>query len=555
MGGCSSGERSGPSELVRYESCGELLERLRDEAISAVDEHTIREPVNPPFDPTPPRDPEAIGGDAGAPYLGPPVPIPSGPRETAAASNPDVSVTNADSSPKKGLLTYAPAGTPGTELRVSLPKAGAYRVIASRRHAFAIGRQSDRIPSSAPSFGGGATTVIAIVDLTPTTPLLTSTVHLEGRPIAAALVDGRLRVVLDSPGTRLHLKSARRKDDPKTVRRSNRAKIEASTIDRWLPNYSVTPADGRPKSGRIVGCDAFVPRLGAVTGALSALTLDPEDPDPRARTALLGSRTGTNVTDDAIYVARAELEDDADPAPRPEGGRTTVHAFALLADSSTHRVSTGSVRGVLLGGWSSGLNRWSISPSRADLRVVTRERSLGSMLTHLYVLRPDGDRLELRGAYSRSDVFAGVRFFDHAAAIVQFPSGPGGQTPLVDLSDADDPRAGGRLPFPSYETFMDAPTSDTLLVVIPRTEEDGSRTRVQLYDIAEPARPRLIDEVTTKHYRAGPILFDRDASILDVSLRGPDGHYAVDARRGITILEGSGRPAVKPPPIPEDDFL
>jgi hypothetical protein len=555
LSGCTGDPVLPPPTLVRYDACNALLDRLKTEALAVVDAMGIREPVTIAASPIPVfTDEGGSRGDIGRPAFGPPPPVPVPARVTvnpsAGRTNPSVSVANLGSSPRRAVLTYTRSSDRGnrTKVHVRLPKADGYRVLATQRHAFAIGGQHDRIPASAPSFGNGITTVIAIVDLTSPTPRLTSTVRLEGSPATASLVDDRLRLVLESDGTRLHLDGASTKDDPKKVAAFNRRRVASSNIDRWLPHYAVETSDEVTRTGTIVPCDrALVPEAGAVTGALSVVTLDAVDPQPVAATSILGSRTGINVTSDALFVARSTLPTGAEPSDRPEHGDTSIFVLSLANDGSTLRMTSGHVDGVLLDGWGGRLNQWSIVPSANGLNVVTRRHNGRATRTDVHLLRPGSDRMTTVSAYTHTgDRIAGLKIFERVAALVEWEAGRRGSTRLLDLSDTRRPRLAGALPVPSYWTFIDAPTRTTLLTVTGRGDEKGSRTLVRLYDVADPDRPHLVDEVDTKQVAHGLAIFDPTTSILDVSLRGPDGHYHVDPVRGFSVIADSGRPAVKP---------
>ena len=64
---------------------------------------------------------------------------------------------------------------------------------------------------------------------------------------------------------------------------------------------------------------------------------------------------------------------------------------------------------------------------------------------------------------------------------------------IVDLSKPTAPVVSGHLSIPGYSTFLQPMADDTRLLAL---GSDGSRTRLQLFDVANPAKPQLLSEAT-----------------------------------------------------------
>ncbi len=64
---------------------------------------------------------------------------------------------------------------------------------------------------------------------------------------------------------------------------------------------------------------------------------------------------------------------------------------------------------------------------------------------------------------------------------------------IVDLSNPVTPVVSGHVSIPGYSTFLQPMAQDTRLLAL---GSDGNRTRLQLFDVADPAKPGLLSEVT-----------------------------------------------------------
>jgi hypothetical protein len=180
----------------------------------------------------------------------------------------------------------------------------------------------------------------------------------------------------------------------------------------------------------------------------------------------------------------------------PSGGVTELHQFDAGADPQTAYRASGTVPGFVL-------NQFSMSEHRGALRVATTEeapfapdgQTRGESKSGVSVLVPREGRLQTIGRVTglgRGERIYAVRFLGDRGYVVTFRQ----VDPLytLDLSDHTRPKVTGELKVTGYSAYLH-PISDTLLLGVGQEATDQGRTlgtQVSLFDVGDPARPRLV---------------------------------------------------------------
>lgn len=504
-----------------------------------------------------------------------------------------------------GLRILRATGDRATLLGV-LPTTGwtAKELVVHGRTVLLLGPAPYR--PTAPDRGGLATalpwqarTRIAQVDITdPAHPRLVRTLDVDGSAVGARLSGGMVRLAVSSPPGDLNLvkpapkvptgesppmpgspstrsgtrsgstgssgtpsSSTMRSTDlgpvpvpapvPTTEAESlaaTRKLIMASSLDDWLPRYTLTEAaggtaprtpappstpgtpgtPGASSSGRLLDCaKVAAPSQFSGLDTLSLLTFDLRGATGIASWDGAGVvTTGSTMYATAAhtYVATAPWQDwAAMPGDRRQQTerqqaerqqRTWIHAFATDGTTGLRYLASGSVPGTLL-------NRYSLDEYRGDLRVASTlhptwlsgtDRLSPSGPTsaspvpgppkadssQVTVLRARGDQLTTVGSVSgigRGERIYGVRFIGPVGYVVTFRR----TDPLftVDLSDPARPRVAGELKLLGYSAYLHPAGEGLLLGIGQAADGDGRREGLQLslFDVSNPAAPRRLSQV------------------------------------------------------------
>jgi hypothetical protein len=317
---------------------------------------------------------------------------------------------------------------------------------------------------------------------------------------------------------------------------ANRKLIAGSTLDQWLPHYtlaegaadtgSATPGTGaRTSSGRLLDCaKVAAPAQFSGLDTLSLLTFD------LGRSAGIGSWDGAGVvatgatlyaTADHAYLATSPWQDwsamtDPQRLQKAQQQRTWIHEFATSGSGGPRYVASGSVPGFLP-------SQYAMDEYRGDLRVASTVRPAwlsGPQPTtpsgpqsgvpstptsapvdsgQVTVLRADGDRLTALASVSgigHDEQIRGVRFIGPVGYVVTFRQ----TDPLftLDLSDPARPRVAGELKLLGYSAYLHPAGDGLLLGVGQSATTDGAREGLQLslFDVSNPAAPRRVSHVT-----------------------------------------------------------
>ena len=284
---------------------------------------------------------------------------------------------------------------------------------------------------------------------------------------------------------------------------ANRAVIQNSTLDDWLPNYTVLDADGDVVAdGLWVDCARMhSPSEFAGFDTLSVATLTDLGSDTGAATGVIARGETVYASFESLYVATnvwvpADVAETV-PSRLEEEYSTAIHKFDITGDAAEYRAS-GSVDGSLL-------NQFSLDEFDGRLRVATtqgapwgfREDS-ESFITVLEERRGELVQVSQVGDMGKGERIFAVRFMGDVAYVVTFRQ----VDPLyvVDLSDPADPTVAGELKIPGYSAYLH-PLGDGLILGVGQDADDEGvtqGTKVSLFDVSDPANPVEVSVWTAK---------------------------------------------------------
>lgn len=376
------------------------------------------------------------------------------------------------------------------------------------------------------------------------------TLELEGSYLSAREVDGTVRIVVSANTERFAFVYPSNGQATEAAEKANRALIEESTIDQWLPTYRVVDGGEAVHAGPMVDCErTYLPQAFAGFGALALLTVDPaQGLDLVDATAVLTDAQTVYASTQLVAVATPRWPTyDATGAIVDDGTAytTAVHTFDITDPTRAAYVASGSVPGHLL-------NQYSLSEHDGYLRVATTTGSPWggvvpmaastdgaaegdavaaptepmvpavppqneSMIT---VLGRDGDTLvpagEVRGL-GRNEQIQAVRFLGDKAYVVTFRQ----TDPLfvVDLADPTRPRLAGELKIPGFSSYLHPIDEGHLLGVGTDGNDEGFTfgTVVSLFDVSNPAEPARTAKLSIGPEGEGGNGFGNDGSWTPVA--------------------------------------
>ncbi len=365
-----------------------------------------------------------------------------------------------------------------------------------------------------PRGGWWQISVLIEVDITDDADLrITRKLSLDGQQLSARLVDGVVRIVVQSGPTGLVFTypeggGLRAERD---AERANRRVIETSTIDNWLPYFVLEDGAGNLlDEGTLVDCDrTYRPEDFSGLNMLNVVTVDLRRDGLSAPDAVSVLADGqiAYASTESLYVAttrwipwfRLEAAAQAgDDVETPEI-TTAIHKFDISDPTTSTYVASGEVPGTVL-------NQYSLSEHEGNLRIATtlesmwwedREQSSSS----LYVLTPDQGSLDIIGQVDdlgRGERNFAVRYIGDLVTIVTFRQ----TDPLytIDASDPRNPHALGELKINGYSAYLH-PIGDDLLLGVGQDATDEGRTlgtQVSLFDISDRANPVRLDTWTLR---------------------------------------------------------
>ncbi len=378
---------------------------------------------------------------------------------------------------------------------------------------YVIGEGNGALPSSSDSSDSSSSdgpsgdsyyvqsTVIREVDLSDAeaSPGIRS-LHIEGYSVSARLVGSDLRFVVSTFPNDLGFVSpgANNEKAEETAIKTNKEVIAESTLEDWLPAYSLV-ANGEVTTGLLSECDqVHQPNDFAGFGALSVVSIDTSTPlAASTSSSVLSEGRTVYASTEALYVTTNSWIDPRsweDPEFRADDDwSTSIHKFSTPVGAAAEYQASGSVDGSLL-------NQFSMSEYKDVFRVATTEgspwSSAESSISSITTFEQQGDQLvqlgHVGGMGEGEQIFS-VRYVGDLAYVVTFRQ----TDPLytVDLADPANPAILGELKITGYSGYLH-PISDTLVVGIGQEATDDGRTqgtKVTLFDVADLAAPAALD--------------------------------------------------------------
>lgn len=277
--------------------------------------------------------------------------------------------------------------------------------------------------------------------------------YIEGRLLDARPNAGRARIVVRSTPKDLGLVYAATEAGERVATAGNKQSIERSTLENWLPRYSLVAGNGlRLSDGQLLSCDdVVVPGEFSGVGVVSALTINlSQSITSGTVAAIFGEDVATLATGESLYVATEPW-----PVSARDGGTghaatassttsTSIHRFTLSHWWRAAYEASGSVAGNLIG-------PSPLHERGGHLFAAVDEGTSGSGDdrggSHIVTLEQDGDGLVTVGRSGELDGgdpitvvrYAGDRAFTYTGRIWQ-------PIRVVDLHDPTKPSPAGALP-------------------------------------------------------------------------------------------------------------
>lgn len=346
----------------------------------------------------------------------------------------------------------------------------------------------------------GETTVIQEVDLSdPSNPRVVASMTVEGRLLSARSIGDTGRIVLSSYPAELAFVYPSGPAAEAIAEEANREIVRTSTLDDWLPNYTLVRDDTVVDQGLLITCDGvYAPAEFAGFNTVSVVTVDfTEGLTSAASVGVIADGETVYASAESLYVATnvwvpAGWIGDTRLAGFEEEYSTAVHKFDISGDGPAVYRASGSVSGHLL-------NQFSMDEFQGKLRIATTDGppwGFDDSESFVVVLEEQGDRLvEIGrvGDMGRGERIFSVRFMGDLGYVVTFRQ----TDPLyvVDLSNPESPVVTGELKIPGYSAYLH-PLGDGLLLGVGQdATEDGMTTgaKVSLFDVSDPTDPRELD--------------------------------------------------------------
>lgn len=539
VGGCTDGDddpsSSGPTggdgtetveidgetiaALIAYDSCDAFLADVKEEALERVGPYGFGEGWVMPFA-TEGDTAEAVdsvgGGDDGG--FGSPVA-----REQSAG--PDVSETNVQEAgvdepdvvktdgevmvvvvdQSLRVLDVTDPAAPellsstsidGWEAEVLL--SGDRLLLIERSDIDTVARLATQFEDMRIAGHGYDATTITQYDLSdPTDPRVERAWSTPGSYLSARMVDDVVRIVVQgSPSATLPFVYPSTPGAEESAEAANRAVVEASTLEDWVPTLVTTDADGDVvDESAIAPCDRlYRPSTFSGVGMVTVLTADlgAEGLGDGAGVGVLSTGETVYASAESLYVATNRWttteETDEQGMPRWDGEQSTeVHQFALDGAAPAEYLASGSTSGRVL-------DQWSLSEHDGHLRMAVTD-DMDESVSSVVVFGRDGDRLEEVGRVGdlgRGEQIYAVRFIGDRGFVVTFRQ----IDPLyaLDLSDPTSPAVTGELEIPGFSSYLHPVGEDLILGVGQEGTEDGQILggQVSLFDVSDPAAPQRL---------------------------------------------------------------
>lgn len=583
--------------LVAFDSCDSLLTHIKNEALERVGPYGLDGEGYPPFwrftegdavettaagsvQESAGADMATDGGDA-ASFTGTNT-------QEAGVDEPDIVKTDGSRilTLSENILTHIDVTTPEPVVTDSIrfEEGWSHELFLAGDRAFVItngGAWDGPVPLDdtrigMPEFAPPAA-VLYEIDLSDPSDLdVASTLRLEGSYLSARAVGDTVRLAVTTPPVNLPWVYPATPAGEERAEEANRELISETTIDDWIPDYTLT-RDGQTTTGRMVECaDLYRPAEFAGFDVVSVLTFDlAEGLGTGAGTGVLASGQTVYSSLDRFYVATTEwvgteVADASGVVAFDEDFTTQIHAFDTTGPRAVYEAS-GEVDGSLL-------NQFSMDEHEGYLRVITTDGSpwseQGKSESFLRVLEErDGRLVQIGevGGLGKGESLYSARLLDDVGFAVTFRQ----VDPfyVIDLSDPSNPTVTGELKIPGFSTYLHPVGDDRVLGIGQDATEDGATTglKVSLFSVADPANPVEVATWTIPNansgaeydHRAFQYLADRQIAIVPAASWDGAVNGAVLLRIGedsiteigrVTHLVDAAEPVSDCAPLGEDDF-
>ena len=582
-----------PRVLYAFESCDDLLDYAKTNAKEAIDEYGAFYGGGGGFLGEPGVGEEDGGGDTGGEGTGggaPGVDYSETNVQEAGVDEPDLVKTDGERivALAQGKLHYVDAAGAAPLLRSSLEIDQTWgaemflyedRVLLFQHLNYFEGQLPAQVQAWAEGGYYAPITRITEVDISnPDAMRVLGNLYIRGDYVSARLVDNASRVVLQSYPSGLDTKDPYQfmdeffsQDPPppypdteegwdalwtmmvEKAKTHNKAAIDASTVDNWLPHYVFEDlSQGAPaySTGLLYDCvDAMHPGVYSGLGVTSVLSIDLEQGlSPDGGVGVFAEGSIVYASRDNLYVATqpwsgmawgfdggvgAEPEpipdgepgtsvssggggDVPEPAPDQQGAvsfradeglKSYVHKFAIPAGEKAVYLASGEVRGRML-------NQWAMSERGADLRIATTDQQSWDTATSesfVSVLREEeGELVQIGqvGGLGNGEEIKAVRYIGDIAYVVTFRQ----TDPLytVDVSDPSNPKVAGELKINGYSAYLHPLDATHLIGVGFDGTPEGQLLGVQisLFDVSDINAPIRTHQHALGEWGSTEVAFD-----------------------------------------------
>ena len=494
------------ARLVRFDECDALLEHLRTEAAARVGPWGFGERPDCDFDDM------MVEEEMAAPAAD--EPASAGPAADSQGQSPvegvDYSGTNVQ---EAGVDEADIIKTDGWRIfsmsagRLVVVDAARREILGSVRLAagesaelFLHGDSLLAIQQNSGHGGDPREVVIERIDVRAGAPEVVETIRVRGDYVSARSIGGTARVILRSqPSGDFPFVYPGGPGSEPIAEEANSALLLDSTLEDWLPAYSITSADGTTTEGLLPPCEqVHAPTVFSGFGVTTVLSVPVAGAiDPAAATSVLAPGETVYASLQSLYVSTTTwIDPSADEAGdidweqvRAEF-RTNIHRFDISDPGGAVYTASGSVPGEIH-------NQFALSEHAGHLRVVTTtgDRWSGDSQSWVRVLAESGGQLTEVGSVGdigRGERVQSVRFADDVGYVVTFRQVDPFYT--VDLSDPADPTVVGELKIPGFSSYLHPIGDGLVLGVGSDADEDGRVTgaKVSLFDVSNVADPREV---------------------------------------------------------------
>lgn len=368
---------------------------------------------------------------------------------------------------------------------LDLPRLAGAELLLAGDTVVAVGADATA-PNDGRGLRGSRVVTVSLAD--PSAPTVTHEVAHSSSVVTARQHDHVVRLVLSAGLPALDFLTPRQAGGQAAALAHNRAAVESSRIEDWLPTY-----DAGQGAVPLLDCtDVAIPPERLSLDTVSIVGFPATDPTEPVAIGLAGAATTAYASADDLYLAAAPVGWWGGGcraclptlrSPGTDDGSTQVFDFVLDGDRATH-VASGRVAGLVS-------SRWSMDSADNTLRLAVGPSSETGNANAIVTLRRDGERLvevgRLDGLGRREDIKA-VRWFDDLAIVVTYRQ----VDPLytVDLTDPARPRLLGKLKIPGFSSYLH-PLGERRLVGV--GSDDRGDAQAGLFDVDDLSDVRRLD--------------------------------------------------------------